>query len=130
MTNKKKLIVAVFVFTVIGYFSVNYILYGGARDIQKEESAYTVSSKSIIDEFSNNSSTATKKYLDKSIEVTGVISSVNDSLVSIDESVLCTMKEINKSAVIVGKNVSVKGRVIGFDDLMGEIKLDECVINK
>ena len=51
-----------------------------------------------------------KKYLDKSIEVTGVISSVNDSLVSIDESVLCTMKEINKSAVIVGKNVSVKGR--------------------
>ena len=39
------------------------------------------------------------------------------------------MKEINKSTVIAGKNVSVKGRVIGFDDLMGEIKLDECVIN-
>lgn len=130
MTNKKKLILVFIALSVVlGYFSFNYIMYGGARDIQKEESAYNVSSKAIIEEFSKNTNVATKKYIDKSIEIKGVITSVNDSLVSIDESVLCKMKEINKSAVIVGKNVSVKGRVIGFDDLMGEIKLDECVIN-
>lgn len=130
MTNKKKLILVFITLSVVlGYFSFNYIMYGGARDIQKEESAYNVSSKAIIEEFSKNTNVATKKYIDKSIEIKGVITSVNDSLVSIDESVLCKMKEINKSAVIVGKNVSVKGRVIGFDDLMGEIKLDECVIN-
>lgn len=130
MTNKKKLIlVFISLSVVLGYFSFNYIMYGGARDIQKEESAYNVSSKAIIEEFSKNTNVATKKYIDKSIEINGVITSVNDSLVSVDESVLCKMKEINKSTVIVGKNVSVKGRVIGFDDLMGEIKLDECVIN-
>lgn len=130
MTNKKKLILVFIALSVVlGYFSFNYIMYGGARDIQKEESAYNVSSKAIIEEFSKNTNVATKKYIDKSIEIKGVITSVNDSLVSIDESVLCKMKEINKSTVIVGKNVSVKGRVIGFDDLMGEIKLDECVIN-
>lgn len=130
MTNKKKLILVFIALSVVlGYFSFNYIMYGGARDIQKEESAYNVSSKAIIEEFSKNTNVATKKYIDKSIEIKGVITSVNDSLVSIDESVLCKMKEINKSAVIVGKNVSVKGRVIGFDDLMGEIKLDECVLN-
>jgi hypothetical protein len=130
MTNKKKLILVFIALSVVlGYFSFNYIMYGGARDIQKEESAYNVSSKAIIEEFSKNTNVATKKYIDKSIEINGVITSVNDSLVSVDESVLCKMKEINKSTVIVGKNVSVKGRVIGFDDLMGEIKLDECVIN-
>ncbi len=130
MTNKKKLILVFITLSVVlGYFSFNYIMYGGARDIQKEESAYKVSSKAIIEEFFKNTNVATKKYIDKSIEINGVITSVNDSLVSVDESVLCKMKEINKSAVIVGKNVSVKGRVIGFDDLMGEIKLDECVLN-
>lgn len=130
MTNIKKLsIVFIIIFTVLSYFTFNYIMYGGARDIQKEEAVYIVTSKAIIKEFSKNTNVATKKYIDKSIEIKGVITSVNDSLISIDESVLCKMNEINISTVIVGKNVSVKGRVIGFDDLMGEIKLDECVIN-
>ncbi|WMW77229.1 hypothetical protein RF683_06940 [Flavobacterium sp. 20NA77.7] len=130
MTNKTKLIIVFIALSVVlGYFSFNYIMYGGARDIQKEESAYNVSSKAIIEEFSKNTNAATKKYIDKSIEIKGVITSVNDSLVSIDESVICKMKEISKSSSTVGKSVSVKGRIIGFDDLMEEIKLDECVIN-
>jgi len=130
MTNKKKrILVFIILFIGLGYFSYNYIMYGGARDIQKEEAAYRVTSKMIIEEFSKDTNVATKKYIDKSIEIKGVVTSVNDSLITIDQSVLCKMKEINKSLSVVGKSVSVKGRVIGFDDLMEEIKLDECVIN-
>lgn len=130
MKNKNKFIIFIpIVLLIIGFFAYRYIMYGGARDIQKENAAYYVTSKAIVEEFSKDTNFATKKYIDKSVVVSGIITSINDSLVTIDESILCKMKVISKSSSVIGKNVSVKGRIIGFDDLMEEIKLDECIIN-
>jgi hypothetical protein len=123
----KKAVFVLFLFLLIGTFGYNYILRGGGRNIQSEESVYRVSSNEIKNEFSNNIDVATKKYLNKTIEISGSISGVKDSVVTIDETIFCKMKSFEN--ISENQLATIKGRFVGFDDLMNELKLDECSIS-
>lgn len=108
------------------FFSVRYYINnGGKRDIASEEIAYKVASSQIVEEFTTNVTASNKKYLEKPIAVSGIVTSVNHKEVIIDNSVCCILTETNNSFKN-GQKVTVKGRVIGYDDLLGEVKLDQC----
>jgi hypothetical protein len=40
---------------------------------------------------------------------------------------VCNLKDENKNLKNV-ENVTIKGRIVGYDDLMGDIKLDNCFV--
>ena len=115
---------------VVGFFSARYYAYhGGKRDVQSEQAAFTMKTKDILAEFTANEADANKKYLEKPVSITGVITSVNEKEVIIDEVVVCGFTTADVT-LKVGQSVSVKGRVIGYDDLMGGVNMDQCSINK
>ena len=130
MSKKVKIIGVVFVVAlVIGFSVFNYVFYGGARDLATEDAVFTVTSKNITAEFTANVSAATKKYSDKAIAISGTVTAVTDSIVTIDNTIICNFKTPDTTL----KNeqaITIKGRLVGFDDLMGELKLDQCSINK
>ena len=130
MSKKVKIIGVVFVVAlVIGFSVFNYVFYGGARDLATEDAVFTVTSKNITAEFTANVSAATKKYSDKAIAISGTVTAVTDSIVTIDNTIICYFKTPDPTL----KNeqaITIKGRLVGFDDLMGELKLDQCSINK
>jgi hypothetical protein len=70
-----------------------------------------------------------KKYLEKAIAITGLVTAVNDTVVTLDNTIICNLKSPD-SSIKKDQAVTVKGRVVGFDDLMGELKLDQCFIIK
>jgi len=126
MNKKIKVIAFVIIVIIIGFFSARYYAYhGGKRDIQSEEAAFTASSKAIVQEFTINTEVANKKYLEKPVAISGTVTSVEGKQVIIDEVVNCDFLAPN-STITKGQNVIVKGRVVGFDDLLGELKLDQC----
>lgn len=129
--NKKIKIIGFGILTVliIGFVIFNYALHGGRRDLATEKVSFTVTSKSIIAEFAKNVSAATKKYSDKAIAVSGTVTAVTDSIVTIENSIICNFK-VPESAIKINQTIKVKGRLVGFDDLMGELKLDGCTITK
>lgn len=129
MSKKIKIIGLLLVFVLIIGFSINYIFHGGARDLATEEPEFKVNSKEIISEFSKNVTKATQKYSDKAIAVSGNVTSVSDSIVTIDNTIICNFKTPDKN-IKNNNNITVKGRLVGFDDLMGELKLDQCSINQ
>ena len=43
----------------------------------------------------------------------------------IDNSIICNLKELDPS-ITKDQVITLKGRVVGYDDLMGELKLDQC----
>jgi hypothetical protein len=130
MSKKVKIIGALFVVALIIGFSIfNYVFHGGARDLATEEAAFTVTSKSISAEFAVNVPTATKKYSDKAIAVSGIVTAVTDSIVTIDNTIICNFKTPD-TTIKNHQAITIKGRLVGFDDLMGELKLDQCSINK
>jgi hypothetical protein len=126
MNKKFKIIVLSIVVTGLTVFTAyNYVMNGGARNLSTEETAFTVSSKSITKEFATNIDMSNKKYLEKAIAIKGTITQINGSQVIIDDSIICNLKDFD-SSILKNQVVTMKGRVVGYDDLMGELKLDQC----
>lgn len=125
--SKKKIFLLVFCLVVVGSFlGYNYVMKAGARNLEKEESEFAVSGAQIFEDFSTNSESASKKYLNKAVEITGIVTTINQNVITLDGKVSCQLQV--KSNVKLNTNVKVKGRVTGFDDLVEEVKLDQCLI--
>ncbi|KIA85542.1 hypothetical protein [Flavobacterium sp. AED] len=128
MSKKVKIIfVSLIVIAVVGLLGYNYVMHGGERNLTTEKTDFTVTSADITAEFTKNIDASNKKYLEKAVAITGIITSVNATEVIIDNTIICNLKKLDSSTK-KGQTVTVKGRIVGYDDLMGELKLDQCFI--
>ncbi len=128
---KKKLLILLIVGVVVGGAVYLYTFYKPHPNVQKEKSAFTLSSANLIGEFTADISVATEKYIDKVIEIEGVVTDVNSTNAMLDGAVYCSFLEGELGKVVEigqGKTITLKGRVIGFDDLFGEVRLDQCAL--
>jgi hypothetical protein len=123
---KKLSIIILLLIILLGFIGYYYVMHGGGRDLSSEAVSYTVASKDIVTEFSNNIDAANKKYLEKAVAIHGVVTSAKSTEIIIDNTIICKLKEPIKT---IKKNqiLTVKGRVVGYDDLMSEIQLDQCI---
>lgn len=125
--KKSRLIgIALVIAVLVGIGVYWYVMHGGARNLASEDAAYTVNANDIVQEFSTNSERANKKYLEKAVVVTGKVTEVHANQVIIDNSVVCLLQQPD-SKIKINQSIIMKGRVVGFDDFMGEIKLDQCL---
>ncbi|PZR19956.1 MAG: hypothetical protein DI539_12300 [Flavobacterium psychrophilum] len=130
--NKKRLGIGVVVLLVLvsgllyGYYG---FLYKPVRNIETEESAFVMPAQGLAGEYASNSGKADGKYLNQTIEVKGKITEVRDSLLIIDNKIVCGFDTMPANTG-VNKDITIKGRCIGFDELFGEVKLDQCTIKQ
>lgn len=120
------LIIVLIITTVIGY---NYV-YQDHRDIENEQTEFTMSSVEINQLFSKNSVAAEQKFLNKTIEVSGLITDISSNDITIDDKIFCQFSNNLETSLNKNEKVKIKGRVIGYDDLLEQVKLDQCSINK
>lgn len=106
-----------------GYF----YLYQGHRDISSEKVSFQLSSADLIDHFNDDPNSSNTKYLNQTIEVKGRVTEVKDSSLLLEPGIFCEFDE-KTDAKWNGKEIVVKGRCIGFDELFGEVKLDQCTV--
>lgn len=125
---KKKLLIFLIVFIVGSFLLYNYI-YKDHRDIASEKESFALSVSDLKVDFSNNDSLANAKYLDKVIIIYGKITSIDlpSKNIVVEESLSATLKE-QLSGLKIGDSIQLKGRFIGYDDLLEEFKMDECSI--
>jgi hypothetical protein len=128
MGKKFKLVAILLVVIIIGLFSYNYVMTSGGRDLEKETSEFSVSATAIFGDFSANAEMATKKYLNKAVEITGKVTNITENVITLDGKVSCQFEASEK--VNLDSQVKIKGRVTGYDDLLEELKLDQCLIVK
>lgn len=118
--------IAIFILLIISVLIYKYV-YQEHRNISNEVSEYKTASKDIINEFKDNSTNAENKYLNKTIEISGTVTQHSNKTITINETIFCQFTE----EIIVTENnfkITIKGRFIGYDDLLEEIKLDQCTI--
>lgn len=126
MRKKGKIFfVLLVIISLVGLLSYNYIMHGGERNLMTEKTDFTVTALNIIEDFTKSIEDSNKKYLDKAIEITGTVTSVSGKEVVLDNLVICNLKAGDIS-IKKNQKLIIKGRVVGYDDLMGEIKLDQC----
>lgn len=112
---------------VISILTYNYI-YQNHRDINKEKAEYNLTSVEILKKFSTDPDNSEKKYLDKTIEVIGKITDQTENTITIDHIVFCQFNTNINIQLKDNSQIKIKGRFIGYDDLLEQIKLDQCNI--
>jgi autonomous glycyl radical cofactor GrcA len=126
---KYKIVIALLVFfgaSIAGYLYV----YQGHRDISNEKESFSVNVDTLYTEFMSDEFQANEKYLDKTISVSGRITKIdykNKSIV-INEKLFALFENDLPVSIKPQLEVEIKGRLLGYDSLLEEIKLDQCVI--
>jgi hypothetical protein len=123
----RKWIVILIIIIIAAVFGYNYI-YQDHRSIENERVAFVVSSQEIAIQFFEDTATSEQKYLNKTIEVSGLITEININNITLDDKVFCQFSEAINISVKENSNLYIKGRVIGYDDLLEQVKLDQCSI--
>lgn len=125
---KKKLLIFGFFVIICALLLYNYI-YKNHRDISSEKESFAVSVVDLKNDYDKSDRLANAKYLDKTIIIYGKISSLDltNNILTVDTSLSVIIKEKN-TTLKVNDSIKLKGRFIGYDDLLGEFKMDECSI--
>jgi hypothetical protein len=123
--KKPVIFIMLFILVFIGY---NYVNKPG-RNIANELPDFKVNSIEIKDEFFANQDRTLHKYLNKIIQVSGEVTDISSNNLVLDDFISAQLMD----TVFVNTNdfITIKGRFIGYDDLLEELKIDQStIINK
>ena len=99
------------------------------RDVSAEKAKYEVTADQLYQAFSEDQQKAGEKYLDQVVQVTGTISEKKKNAVVLDEQIYCKMDSTAKvPASGAGSSVVLKGRVMNYDDLFSQVRMDFCTV--
>ncbi|WP_310379289.1 OB-fold protein [Flavobacterium sp.] len=126
---KNKIIISFFILLVLAV-AVYLYTYKGHRDIAAEQGSFSVVATTLFTEFKSNEQTASAKYLDKTIAVSGSISAIDSKSKSIviNEKLFVLFTDEIPETIKTNTAIKIKGRFIGYDELLEEMKMDQCVI--
>lgn len=99
-------------------------LFQEHRKIDEESPEFILSSELIHQEFDKTLKSAEFRYLDKTIVVKGRITELNSTDLTLDDKIYCKFNE--GISFVLGQAVAIQGRCIGFDELLEQVKLDQC----
>ena len=123
LSKKNKLIILVIVIGLgVGLSAYNYIMKPPTT-IEAKKVDFKGNADTFITMVQENASA----WLDKVVILEGVITSKDDSGITINNQIYCQFKDRLKIGSAQQK-LKIKGRFIGYDDLLEEIKLDQCII--
>lgn len=123
--NRILFFVAVVIFIGI-YFSYKYMYHAHDTTVD-QEFAFDGTAKELIQLVTSDPISVQNSY----VQLNGIINQNSGSNFVLDQSIFCQAETIDafKNAQN-GTQITIKGRFIGYDDLLEEIKLDKCIIIK
>ena len=125
---KKKifyLLIILIIVLVVGY----QFIYQDHRNIAAEKASFAETTEQIHSAFSTNEIEANAKYLDKTIEVKGKITSTDLSTKSmvIDDKLNALFENDFPNELQKNDSIIIKGRLVGYDSLLDELQMDQCI---
>lgn len=126
---KKKILITLLLSIIIG-ISIYFYVYQNHRDIDTETADYVVTVSGLQKDFSTNDSLAYIKYQDKTIELTAQVTTIDTENrgIVLDEKIFATFKNSLPKGIVAGKTLKIKGRFLGYDELLQEFKIDQSSI--
>lgn len=121
---KKKLIFGFIVILIIAFATYQYA-YQSHRDIKSEEANFELTASDLIEAFSTDATAASAKYNNKTIAVSGSVTNADGSNITINNAIFA---QFSDESIQAQGNITFKGRCIGYDELLEEIKFDQCSI--
>jgi len=135
MINKKKYWTIFRFFlplSIIGLIIIYNTYNKPHKDFDKSPFEVTIESRELISLYQDNTDNANTRFLNKILLVIGTITNIETSIIILDNGIVCTLdpSQIITEEININNKVSVKGRCIGYDDLLEEVRIDHSFIMK
>tara|TARA_R110000787_G_scaffold86285_9_gene184067 strand:+ start:776 stop:1153 length:378 start_codon:yes stop_codon:yes gene_type:complete len=125
MKKQVKIFITLVLLILGVYFAYNY-MYQDHRDIKEEKAVVSISASELVTYFNKNNS---EKVLNKTVQVSGIITEIDDKNITLDDKVQCSFDSELKN-LNLNETITIKGRCIGFDELFEVAKMDQSSIVK
>lgn len=137
-TSYKIVLVAVSVIALAGVLFGLYMYNLKPKDLQKVKPDFVVTATDLLKAFESDENTATAKYVNKVVEVSGTIQTVkpgeNNALtISLNtgsdiSSVICTLQgNTELTSFRTGEQITIRGKCSGF---LMDVLLNNCSVIK
>ena len=135
-TSYKIVLGAILVIALAGVLFGLYMYNLKPKDLQKVKPDFVVTATDLLKAFESDENTATAKYVNKVVEVTGTIQTVkpgeNNALtISLNtgsdiSSVICTLQgNTDPASFRTGEQIAIRGKCSGF---LMDVLLNNCVV--
>ena len=124
LSKKNKFIVFLFAICCSGYVYYTHLMKPPAS-IESRQVAFTGTAA----EFSPKVQENANEWLNNIVVLEGVLTSKDENGITLNNRIYCQFSTRQK-IVVAEQTLQIKGRFIGYDDLLNELKLDQCIIQK
>jgi len=124
LSKKNKFIVFLLAICCSGYVCYTYLMKP-PTGIQSKQVAFTGTAAAFSPKAQENAN----DWLDKVVILEGVVTSKDENGITLNNRVYCQFSATQK-IVVAEQTLKIKGRFIGYDDLLNELKLDQCIIQQ
>jgi hypothetical protein len=136
MTGKKQIILGAFIiFSLVVGFGI-FLYFQPSQSFIKTKPDYLVTAQQLVKDYSENESSANKKYLGAIVEITGKVVSKNEgneglwfiSFIDPINGLTCAFDASQTEKIIsvsIGDEITVKGRC---DGKLSDVRLSKCSI--
>lgn len=116
---------------ILLFVAYRYV-YKDHRDISTEDALVVLSVAQLKDQFAANPSETTTKLLDQTIVIYGKVSAsdLKTKNLLVDDLIDVTLTNDSETLPKDGDIARIKGRYVGFDDLLEQHKIVDAIIIK
>ncbi len=116
------------VISIAGYF----YLYQDHRKVSDTNAVKNLNANQLIEIFQDSDLENDKEILNQVVTVTGVITNSSANTLTIDNKIFIELEHPEDKSFTYVLNVNdsctIKGRCLGYDDLLEEVKIDQAII--
>lgn len=124
--RSKKLLLGLLI-VLIGAYAMYKYTYKPHKTIDDIELKFSGNADDFLSKIKQDAAV----FNDAVVQIKGKITSVDGHAINLNNSIFCQMDESTSLTELkIGQEIEVKGRMIGYDDLLEETKLDKTVIIK
>jgi hypothetical protein len=69
-----------------------------------------------------------EQFINTIVKINGRVTSLDGRMFILDHQIVCSPDSVNNEVVSIGQKKVVKGRCLGYDDLLDEVRLDHVFI--
>lgn len=122
-------IISIALLLLVGFLSwvYFYTFHSKHRNIAQEEVTAEFQAPELLYAFTQQDSDITS-YADQVILVSGNVTSTDENSIVLDGMVQVNLLPAAGTSVQNGQSISLKGRCVGYDDLLEVVKIDQATI--
>ncbi|WP_203292853.1 hypothetical protein [Luteirhabdus pelagi] len=100
-----------------------FYLFQNHRNIAKETPTITMEASDLLRSFQDFPN---HEVLNKTVQVSGLISDIEANAITLNKSVYCVFSEM-PSNLKLEETITIKGRCVGYDELFEQVQMDQCI---